>query len=96
MVTALTVFASKPDKRIKVTPIYFIRDLVFYILVMLYLLGVMIVVQEINIYISVGFLLLYLIYVVLVVVQSNGDNSIDEERGGEVSELQNIENAPEG
>ena len=68
VVTALTVYASKPDKRIQVTPLFFIRDLVFYILVMLYLLGVMIVVQEINIYISVGFLLLYLIYVVLVVV----------------------------
>lgn len=70
VVTALTVFASKPDKSIQVTPVFFIRDLIFYILVMLYLLGIMVVVQEINIYISVGFLLLYLIYVVLVVCQS--------------------------
>jgi sodium/potassium/calcium exchanger 6 len=89
VVTALTILASKPDRRIQVTPIFFIRDLIFYILVMLYLLGVMLIIKEINIYISVGFLLLYIVYVVLVVVQSKG---ADAEVSRSASEMQDLRN----
>jgi solute carrier family 24 (sodium/potassium/calcium exchanger), member 6 len=86
VVTALSIFAAKPDKRIQVTPIFFIRDIIFYIMVMMYLLGVMLVLKEINIYVAVGFLLLYLIYVILVVCQSNGP-ARDNDKKSEVSEL---------
>ena len=70
IVTALAISVAKPEKQIKVTPIFFIRDLIFEIISMLYLLCIMLVVKEINIYVAVGFLLIYTIYVVLVVVQS--------------------------
>jgi Ca2+/Na+ antiporter len=55
-------------------------------MVMMYLLGVMLVLKEINIYVAVGFLLLYLIYVILVVCQSNGP-ARDNNKKSEVSEL---------
>lgn len=87
VVIAMSVFASKPDKKIKVTPIYFIRDLIFYIIVMLYLLGIMLIVKEINIYIAVGFLLLYLVYVILVVVQNNNGQPAVQEQSNQVNEL---------
>ena len=48
------------------TPIFFSRDLMFYFLVMLYLLGIMVVVHVIDIWVTLGFLLSYSIYVVLV------------------------------
>jgi solute carrier family 24 (sodium/potassium/calcium exchanger), member 6 len=70
IVMLLTTFASKPSKTIQMTPLYFSRDLFFYAFSNLYILGIMLVVKEINIYISLGFFLIYFIYVVLVVVQS--------------------------
>ena len=70
IVMLLTTFASKPSKIIQMTPLYFSRDLFFYAFSNLYILGIMLVVKEINIYISLGFFLIYFIYVVLVVVQS--------------------------
>jgi Ca2+/Na+ antiporter len=70
IVTALSTQAAKPSKRIQVTPVFYIRDLIFEIICMVYLLGVMLVIKEINIYIAAGFLLIYAVYVVLVVAQS--------------------------
>ena len=70
IVTALAVSVAKPDKKIKVTPVFFIRDLIFEILCMFYLLLILLVLKKVNIYIAVGFIVIYLVYVVLVVVQS--------------------------
>ena len=60
------------------TPLYFARDLFFYAFALLYLLGIMLVVKEINIYIALGFFAIYFIYVVLVVVQSKSPESEEE------------------
>ena len=71
----LTTCASKPTRSIQMTPLYFTRDLVFYALANLYLLAIMLVVKEINIYIALEFFAIYFIYVVLVVVQSKSPES---------------------
>lgn len=57
---------TQPHGQIQVTPIFFTRDLVFYFLVMTYLLGIMLYVHEIDIWVALGFLLTYAIYVALV------------------------------
>ena len=56
------------DNHIQVTKKFFIRDLSFYLLTMLYLLFIMVIAQEINFQISIGFLLIYFAYVLVVVI----------------------------
>ena len=56
------------DNHIQVTKKFFIRDLSFYLLTMLYLLFIMVISQEINFQISIGFLLIYFAYVLVVVI----------------------------
>ena len=67
IVQFLAVRAAK-NKKIKVTKEFFTRDLVFYFLMMIYLLLIMLVLKEVNIFIAVGFLVMYIIFVVLVVL----------------------------
>ena len=70
VVVLLSTRASLPSKEIQVTPIFFIRDLVFYIMVCVYLLIIMLFLGEINIFVAVGYLVIYATFVILVVVQS--------------------------
>lgn len=70
VVVSLSTNASSEGKKITVTPRFFIRDVVFFLITAFYLLIALLVIQEINIFISVGLLLLYAIYVILVVLQS--------------------------
>ena len=80
IVMLLTTCATKPTRSIQMTPLYFTRDLVFYSLALLYLLGIMLVVKEINIYIALGFFVIYFIYVALVVVQSKSPESEQQKK----------------
>lgn len=74
-VVSLSTYASNlnadprgPKQRmIKVTPRFFIRDVTFFILTIVYLLAVMLFIEHFNIFLSVGLLLIYAIYVVTVV-----------------------------
>lgn len=68
VVVLLSTRASLPSKEITVTPIFFIRDLVFYMMVCVYLLVIMLFLGEINLYVALGYLVIYGIFVVLVVV----------------------------
>ena len=70
VVIALSTNASTENKKITVTPRYFIRDIVFYLITCTYLLVAMLIIKEINIYVALGLIILYAIYVVLVVLQS--------------------------
>jgi len=78
VVIALTTYAgnSNPDpkgapiRQIKVTPKFFIRDIVFFIITSLYLIMAMLIVKGIDVYVAFGFIILYTIYVIIVVVQS--------------------------
>jgi sodium/potassium/calcium exchanger 6 len=70
VVVALSTNASKEDKKITVTPRFFLRDIFFFLITCIYLLFALLVIQEINIFVSVGLLVLYAIYVILVVIQS--------------------------
>lgn len=68
VVVLLSTRANLPKKEIKVTPIFFIRDLVFYMMVCVYLLVIILILGEINLYVALGYLVIYGIFVVLVVV----------------------------
>jgi solute carrier family 24 (sodium/potassium/calcium exchanger), member 6 len=79
VVVSLSTYASNlnstggpPDRRIKVTPRFFIRDIVFLLLTVVYLMGIFLLLGEFNIYTAVGLIVIYAIYVVLVVCQSRG------------------------
>jgi len=75
VVVALSTYASNinedpngpPIRMIKVTPRFFIRDIIFYLITCIYLLAILIGVQHFNIYLAVGLLLIYAIYVIMVV-----------------------------
>lgn len=66
-------------KKIRVTKRFFLRDLIFYMLATVYLLFVIIFIGKITIVITIGFLALYMIFVVTVVVQSKMKGSNEEE-----------------
>ena len=55
-------------KKIRVTKRFFLRDLIFFMITTLYLLIVVVFIGKITIYVTVGFITLYAIFVVTVVV----------------------------
>jgi Ca2+/Na+ antiporter len=79
VVTFLCVRSATPDMKIQVTPILFMRDLIFQTITILYLLAIIVIIQEINIFVAVGYLIIYTIFVVVVVIQSN--SKLDESDG---------------
>ena len=52
------------------TPRFFIRDITFFILTLIYLLVVMLVVGYFDLWLSIGLIAIYFIYVLTVMVQS--------------------------
>ena len=70
VVMYLAVNPSEPNKQIRVTKHFFTRDLIFLNITMVYLLFIMFFVQKINFYVSAGFIAIYVVFVIIVVVQS--------------------------
>jgi Ca2+/Na+ antiporter len=68
VVMYLAVNAADPGKKIRVTKRFFLRDLIFMNITMVYLLVIMFVIKEINFFVSAGFLLIYVLFVVIVVI----------------------------
>ena len=62
--------SGTPPKQIQVTPRFFIRDVSFFMISCTYLLIILLTQKHFNIYTSVGLLLIYACYVIMVVVQS--------------------------
>ena len=62
---------QEPVGRIKLTPAYFMRDLIVYLFVMVYLLVVMLLVGYIDMLFAIGFVVTYAVYVIIVVTQSS-------------------------
>jgi sodium/potassium/calcium exchanger 6 len=87
VVVSLSTFASnlnedpngKPIRQIKVTPKLFVRDIVFFMFITVYLLLIFLIAGEFNIYTSVGLLLIYAIYVIMVVIQSKDDDPQEDQ-----------------
>lgn len=77
IVQVMTVGASV-DKSIKVTPVFFIRDLIFYALMNLYIFAILVFVKQITMVIAIGFIVIYATYVIMVVCQSKMQEGIDE------------------
>jgi hypothetical protein len=65
---AITIGASK-EKNIKVTPNYFLRDIIFLVVTCIYLLVILFFIKEINLIVASGLLVLYFVYVVTVLIQ---------------------------
>ena len=61
---------TSEDGRIKVTKIFFLRDSIFLNITALYILAILFFIKKIDIFIAVGFIALYVIFVIVVVVQS--------------------------
>lgn len=61
---------GKPIRKIRVTPKFFVRDVIFCILATVYCLIIMLFVNYFNIYSSIGLLVLYGVYVIMVVAQT--------------------------
>lgn len=88
VVIALTTFAGNqnpdpngpPIRQIKVTPRFFTRDIGFFLITTIYLILAMLVVGGIDIYISIGFIVIYAVYVVIVVIQSKSDSDDDSDK----------------
>jgi sodium/potassium/calcium exchanger 6 len=67
----LSIRASTADDgRIKVTKIFFVRDSIFIFLAALYVLVVLFLIKHITIPVAAGFIALYLLFVIIVVVQA--------------------------
>lgn len=76
VVASMSTYASNlnpdpdgpPIRMIKVTPKFFLRDITFFILAMLYLLFAVLVVKKINLAVALGMPALYLMFVIVVVI----------------------------
>lgn len=69
---------GEPIRQIKVTPRFFIRDIIFFQLTTMYLLFAMLIYEGIDIWISTGFIIIYVVYVIIVVAQSKIKTKEDE------------------
>lgn len=67
-----------PIRNIKVTPRFFIRDVIFYIITCLYMLVVLLFVGYFDLGLTIGLLAIYSVYVVVVLVQSKGGGGEDD------------------
>jgi sodium/potassium/calcium exchanger 6 len=69
VISCVAYTASKySDKRgpLRVTPSFFIRDIAFLMITTSYLLFIMVFIHSINIIVSLGLILIYIIYVIMV------------------------------
>ena len=86
VVTAMSTFASnlnpdpkgKPIKKIKVTPRFFLRDLMFFLISMVYMLFQMLILKKITLYSALGLPFLYLVFCFVVIFQSNQKKAVPE------------------
>jgi len=63
---------------IAVTPSFFVRDIFFFVLVYVYLYIILFFVGHLDFFVSLGFLSIYIIYVIIVVVQARQTKEDDE------------------
>ena len=95
VVASMSTYASNlnpdpkgpPIKMIKVTPRYFLRDLIFFNLSSIYLLITMLFLQKITLWSALGMPILYLIYVVIVVIQNRQSSNENKEQIDEKESL---------
>lgn len=75
IVQTLVLRAAKPDQRVQVTPVFFLRDLISVFTALLYLLIHLLFIGYIGIWSSIGFLILYSIFVVVVVITNKRESA---------------------
>lgn len=69
---------AAPERKIKVTRNFFIRDVIFLIITCVYLLVILLGFKKINIAISLGFVMIYIVFVCVVLIQNKFFNKIEE------------------
>ena len=67
IVVQLVLAVKQPLREIKVTPRFLMRDLIFYIIVVAYLLVILVYAGRIDMTIGFGFIALYFAYVLIVI-----------------------------
>ena len=75
VVQALVTRANLPDQSVKVTPVFFLRDIIFLLIALTYLLIHLLFIGYINLYSSIGFFILYSIFVVVVVITNKRETA---------------------
>ena len=70
IVMFLSINASGESKMIRVTKRYFLRDLIFLFIMCIYLLTCMLYFKELSLTLSAGLLVTYVIFVIIVIIQS--------------------------
>ena len=68
VVMYLTVSASGDKKIIRVTKRFFLRDLIFLFLMCFYLLACMLFFKKLNLALSAGLLVMYVVFVIIVII----------------------------
>lgn len=69
---------AAPERKIKVTRNFFIRDAIFLIITCVYLLLILLWLKEITIFVSLGFVFIYIVFVCVVLIQNKFFNKIEE------------------
>ena len=75
VVQALVTRANLPDQSVKVTPVFFLRDIIFLLIALTYLLIHLLFIGYINLYSSIGFFIIYGIFVVVVVITNKRETA---------------------
>ena len=78
VVITLINLVSKPDRKTSVTPKFFLRDYIFLLAVVLYELILLVFVGKVTIWTTLGFLLLYTIFVVTVIKTNKSEKGKNE------------------
>ena len=67
VVTYLIIYQNKPDQTVRVTSNFYTRDVIFEFITLGYLLFILTGLEYIDIWVSIGFLLIYVVYLGIVV-----------------------------
>lgn len=70
VVVTLVTRASKPDQKVRVTPLFFMRDLITLLIVFIYVLVHLVFIGYINLWSGLGFFVIYLSYVASMLISN--------------------------
>lgn len=90
VVLSLVNFVSKPDRMTRVTPKFFLRDYFFLLAVVIYELILLVFVGQVDIYSTLGFLLLYACFVAVVMWTNKSEKGHNEFIDDEASKANDL------
>ena len=70
IVMVMVMRSSADDRKIRVTKRFFLRDIFFVYLIVLYVLYILTIKGSVDIWHAIGFFAIYFVFVIIVVIQS--------------------------